>query len=43
MVFPFEEEIQVLKQKIGGGGGLEEEEEKLHISNRTIKHQSLQF
>ena len=22
MVFPFEEEIQVLKQKIGGGGGL---------------------
>ena len=42
MVFPFEEEIQVLKQKIGGGG-LEEEEEKLHISNRTIKHQSLQF
>ena len=42
MVFPFEEEIQVLKQKIGGRGG-EEEEEKLHISTRTIKHQSLQF
>ena len=27
MVFPFEEEIQVLKQKKGGEGGRKEEEE----------------
>ena len=34
MVFPFKEEIQVLKQK-----KKKEEEEKLHISNNgTIKH-----
>jgi len=34
MVFPFKEEIQVLKQK-----NEKEEEEKLHISNNgTIKH-----
>ena len=36
MVFPFEEEIQVLKQNEKGG---KENKEKLHISNDgTIKH-----
>ena len=36
MVFPFEEEIQALKQNEKGG---KENEEKLHISNDgTIKH-----
>ena len=45
MGFPFEKEIQVLKNNKNPGGGVGEgRRRKLHILNGgVIKHQSLQF